>query len=216
MNNEKEEPWILHVRARSSAKSFEPGQTIFFQGEQTEYIGLVVSGQVEALTYSESGQEIWVAGFVHGEFFAQHALLDNSTSELEFIAKTKAQILLIHPKVILTELNRDESFHARFTRDFAARLNQVTTGFVNAYTKTTKGRICAELLRLSEQIGIDPGKCIIRPNPVYTKLARRLNSTRETVSRTVSDLQKMGVISRRPGALVVEDVDGLRSAFASE
>lgn len=211
-----EEYWFLNFQARSSLKIFEPGQTILFQGARAEYIGLVLSGEVEAVNYSENGQEIWMGDFASGEFFAQLALLENSISSLEFSAKTKAEVMLIRPQIILKELSQDESFLAHFTKDFATRLARATTGFLDTHTKTTKGRICAELLRLSVEIGIDPGKYIIRPNPVYTKLARRLNSTRETVSRTVSDLQTMGVISRSPGALVVEDIDKLKSAFAVE
>jgi len=61
-------------------------------------------------------------------------------------------------------------------------------------------------------IGIDPDRHIIRPSPVFVELARRLNSTRETVSRTVSELQNQGILAREPGALIIENPERLRKA----
>ena len=51
---------------------------------------------------------------------------------------------------------------------------------------------------------------IIRPNPIFIELAERVNSTRETVSRTVSELQKKGILAREPGAIIINDPDRLR------
>ena len=62
-------------------------------------------------------------------------------------------------------------------------------------------------------IGIDPDRQVIRPNPIFIDMARKLNSSRETVSRTISELQKRGIIARQPGALVIEDPIRLQDAI---
>jgi len=85
--------------------------------------------------------------------------------------------------------------------------------YVEALTMSAKGRVCAELMRLSDPIGISPTKRIVRPNPVFVDLALRINSTRETVSRTVSALQKDGVVSREAGAMLIERPAALKAAM---
>jgi len=61
------------------------------------------------------------------------------------------------------------------------------------------GRIAAELLRQSRA----SSDGVIRPLPVWSELAVIVQSTRETVSRTVSSLEKRGLVSRTEGGLAV-------------
>ena len=99
------------------------------------------------------------------------------------------------------------------TRDISIRLNSALIDLVNVHSLSVKGRICVELLQMGRPMGIDPDRYIIRPSPVFVELARRLNSTRETVSRTVSELQSKGILTREPGALIIENQDRLRDAI---
>jgi DNA-binding GntR family transcriptional regulator len=59
--------------------------------------------------------------------------------------------------------------------------------------------VYAELLRLAR---LGDGKAI-RPAPVLSALAIRVQSTRETVSRAVNDLERRGIIRRQDDALVI-------------
>jgi len=112
-------------------------------------------------------------------------------------------------KEILSE-NR-ELTHA-INKDLARRLDLMMRRLVEALTLSARGRVCAELIRLSSPIGIEPTQQIIRPNPVFVELALRVSSTRETVSRTISALQKKGIILREPGALVIPNPERLKAA----
>ena len=76
----------------------------------------------------------------------------------------------------------------------AMRQRMVETNLLSA-----TGRVCAELLRLSRQA--EDG--VIRPVPVMAELAQRVQSTRETVSRTVSRLEQRGIVQRRGDGLAV-------------
>ena len=62
-----------------------------------------------------------------------------------------------------------------------------------------QGRVHAELLRLAR---LADGR-VIRPAPVLAKLAVRVQSTRETVSRTINALERRGIIRRERDALVI-------------
>ena len=82
---------------------------------------------------------------------------------------------------------------------------------VEAITLSAPGRVCAELVRMSKPVGIDPDKRVIRPSPVFLEVALRVSSTRETVSRTVNALLKDGVLSRETGAMLIHAPDALKS-----
>jgi CRP-like cAMP-binding protein len=62
---------------------------------------------------------------------------------------------------------------------------------------TAPGRVAAELLRLGGADGT------IRPAPVVAELAVRVGTTRETASRTLSALERRGLVLREDDGLTI-------------
>ncbi len=205
--------WWRLFEQNAVQKTYAPNQTLDFQGQASEYFGLVVSGSVEAIVLSENGDQIWIGEFKSGDFIGHMAFLGALPSQFELVTATQTTLYRLPAAKMRELMDADNTLQHAVINDFAKRLGRMTHSLVQAYALSAKGRICAELIRLSCEIGIDPNKHIIRPNPVYVDLARRVNSTRETVSRTVSDLQKLGILSRQPGALIVEQPQKLADAF---
>lgn len=213
MGNRFGQHWGNLFAQHAVQKNYTAGQTLDFQGQKSEYFSLVISGRIEAIVFSENGDEIWIDEYKAGDFIGHLSFLENTPSQFELVAASQASVYRL-PRGKIRELMDDNiDLRDNILADLVQRLDVLTRGLTEAYALSAKGRICAELLRLSREIGIDPNKRIIRPNPVYVDFARRVNSTRETVSRTVSDLQKMGILSRQPGALIVEHPDKLATAF---
>lgn len=205
--------WQNALKAVAAETRFPKGTAIHFQGERPTSIGWVAEGEAEAVYFSENGDEIWIGCYVEGDFVGHLALLNDTPNQYELIAKSELTLWVITPEALTRLLSQNADLRTALTEDFAKRLSSMSHSLIDAYALSAKGRICSELIRLSHEIGIDPGKFIIRPNPVCVELARRVNSTRETVSRTISELQKRGILTRQPGALIVENQDKLRRAF---
>lgn len=165
------------------------------------------------MSYSEDGKETWVGEFLPGDFVGHNAFLDGAPQEFDLTAKTQTAVYSLPVAKVAALMSDSDALAAAIIEDFSRRLSLSDSSLIAAYTLSTKERICAELLRIAAPIGIDPGRHIIRPSPIFVDMARRVNSTRETVSRTVSELQKMGILSREPGAMVVHDTRHLKAAF---
>ena len=71
-------------------------------------------------------------------------------------------------------------------------MRKATGRMVERTTLSAAGRVHAELLRLARA---GDGRTI-RPAPVLAALAVRVQSTRETVSRTINALERRGLIRR--------------------
>jgi len=65
---------------------------------------------------------------------------------------------------------------------------------------SANGRVYAELLRLADT-GAD-GKSI-RPAPIVTELAERVQTSRETASRAIAALERRGIITRTSTVLTI-------------
>lgn len=213
MNNTHTSSWHDAISDRSSTRDYEAGHVLALQGEQAGKIGYVLSGRAKAVAFSEKGEATWVGYFQMGDFFGHTALLSDSPPPFEIIAETDVKVLFVSTATMQTLLDEREGLGLEIAKDLATRLDHMTNRLIEAYTLSAKGRICAELSRLSRVIGIAPDTRIIRPNPVFVELAERVNSTRETVSRTVSDLQKKGILAREPGAIIIKNPDRLREGI---
>jgi len=106
---------------------------------------------------------------------------------------------------------KSEDLTSKVLSLLADRMSDLNERIIEAKTLSAKGRICSELKRRSKPIGIDPGKFIVRPTPIFTEFAFRVGSTRETVSRTISDLSKQGILIRKTGALLIPELSRLEA-----
>ena len=208
----EDQPWYGALEEVSNQKIYSADDSVTFQGELSEHVGFILSGKAKAVSYSENGDETWLGRFSEGEFFGHTSFLTQSPVNFEITAETNLTVLLISINNIRKLFETHSDIGRVFAKDLAARLDVMMRRLVEALTLSAKGRVCAELIRMSNPIGIDPSRHIVRPNPVFVDLALRINSTRETVSRTVSELQKKGIVSREPGALVIQNPERLRAS----
>ena len=193
--------------------TYQAGEVVYYQGEITSSVGFIISGAVRATSFSEHGNETWLGRFTEGDLIGHSSILSGEALRYEAAAEIELSLIFISPETLKELLNGNSEFGERIAKDLAVKVDAMTMRLIEAYTLSAKGRICAELLRISTPIGMDPDKTLIRPNPVFVELAVRVNSTRETVSRTVSRLQKNGVISREPGAILIHKPAFLKSAI---
>lgn len=189
------------------------GERLLFQGEPAAHIGFILSGRAKAVSFSDDGTETWLGRFEAGEFFGHIAFLTQSDVRFEVSAESDMRLRLIPIANIKSLLETAPELGEVFARDLAGRLDTMMSRLVEALTLSAKGRVCAELVRLSSPMGIMPNMSVIRPNPVFVDMALRINSTRETVSRAISELQKQGIIKREAGAIIIEKPDALKSAI---
>lgn len=213
MNDANFEAILEKIRPHGRIVSYRANDIIVYQGQLAEKIAFILDGTAKAVACSESGEETWLARFSPGDFFGHMSCLTQHPIDYEVTAESNIQLLQISDKALTSLLGRDIELNQILLRDTAAHLQTMINRLVEALTLTARGRICAELLRLSVPIGITPEHYIIRPNPVLVDMARRVNSTRETVSRTVSQLQKKGVLRRQPGAIVIENPEALKASI---
>ena len=72
-----------------------------------------------------------------------------------------------------------------------------------------KNRIYAELLRRSRPDTEDKRRAIVSPPPVHSDIAARVSTRREMVARELKALERAGLITKRRGAFVLNNVPQL-------
>ena len=76
-------------------------------------------------------------------------------------------------------------------------------------TLGARNRIPAELLRLSRAAPRDGDLLRVSPAPTHAELASRTNTPRESVTRALNHLKKIGLLEADRHHLVIHDIDTL-------
>lgn len=210
-SQEMEAPiWLAHgsdihdlIKPVAIRKDVPIGKVLMTQGEPVAHIHFVLKGRAQAFIYTEDGQKFWVTDFGPGDVFGHPEILSDAPIEFEVRADTDMKLAVLPAKIFLDMMNKAKGFGKNISLHLAASLSLANTRLFELATLPAAARIHAELLRMAEPIGKAPETMIIRPHPIYSNFALRVHSTRETVSRTVSKLQKMGIIMRETGALII-------------
>lgn len=205
--------WFEQLCAQSTETIYNRGESFSLQDEPLKAIGFIISGKANAVSFSVNGVETWVGEYSDSQFIGAVSLLSSDIPAFEVRAQSRLVVRVISQEKMLKLMQANVALYHFVATDLALRLNTSMNSIIDLNSLSVKGRICSELMRLSLPIGINPDKHIIRPSPVFVDLARRLNSSRETVSRTVSELQGKGIIAREPGAMIIEYPDRLQDAI---
>ena len=164
--------------------TYTKGQIIFNEGDLCKYIGLVVEGEIIIASYTYSGKEILFnkcdkgKAFGHTLIFSSSpyykgSVISNSNSTIAFIKKEKLINLLIKKNCL-------EIFLQMISDDVLKAKEQSR---LLAFDKT-KDRLLY-LLYKHKQIHIKS----------ITQLAKEINVSRETLSKTIKELVSNEIIT---------------------
>jgi CRP/FNR family cyclic AMP-dependent transcriptional regulator len=177
----------------------EPEGTIIWAGEAAPFVFLLVEGRAQAVVYSAQGQLVLLDTYAAGDIFGEVDVVGTRASWDQVIAVTPVESARLRQQDFVMLLETHPSLAMAVLRQVTARLSRTSRRMIERTTLSATGRIYAELLR---QAGEGDGRTI-RPVPTMTELALIVQSTRETVSRTINDLERRGYITRDRDALMI-------------
>lgn len=171
----------------------------------------VVSGMVRVVNYSPSGREVAFDDIPAGNFFGELAALDGGPRSAFVQAQSPGATAAAMPhEVFIDLLMRQPRLGLEIMKRLARVIRFSTERIMDLSTVGANNRVHAELLRLSEAVGIQGNNAVISPIPHHADIASRVSTTRETVARVFSELTKAGMLERNKSALVVRDMKRLR------
>ncbi|MBM3523426.1 MAG: Crp/Fnr family transcriptional regulator [Alphaproteobacteria bacterium] len=190
-------------------KVWEAGEQIIDRETESNDVYFVARGTARVVNYGVTGREVSFDDIPAGGSFGELAAIDGGKRSANVVAvdqtttailpaKTFHEVLIEHPPVTMAVLKR------------LARIVRASTGrIMDLSTLGAQNRIYAELLRLARQTAIEGNTGILAPIPVHSDIAARVSTTRETVARVLSDLQRRSLVRREKSSLVITDINRL-------
>ena len=169
----------------------------------------VARGKVRVVNYSYSGREISYADLPAGGFFGEIAAIDGAPRSANVVALTDTLVAILAPELFIRLLADDPKFALTIMKGLTRIIRSSTDRIVELSTLGAANRIHVELLRLGRPHVRADNTAVIRPAPLHVDIASRAGTTRESVTRALSELARQGIIRRQSDALVVLDVERL-------
>ncbi len=200
------------IGAMAVEKTFEAGQTLFYEGEPCEGLYVIGSGVVKISKTSPSGREIMLAQDAAPSSVAEVPLFDDGVypatvttlkDTIAFLVRKEdfRRFCAQHPQVPIKVL----AVVGRRLRQLVSLIESVTFGSV-------RQRLARTLLQAAQESG-GPAKEV---QLTHEELALRLGTVREVVSRNLARFQAEGMIRIVKRQIVIADPAALRSEADTE
>ncbi|HVZ88379.1 MAG TPA: Crp/Fnr family transcriptional regulator [Polyangia bacterium] len=188
----------------ASLRSVGRGTNVAPQGGRLDAAIVVVRGRVRAVCRAVNGREISMEIFRPGDLIADGALAPEAPLAHDWEAIEASTLLFINRDAFLECVRATPELALALGADLVARLErskQLATGLALAGVQE---RVVSRLVALGRQDGTaGPDGLLIRNRPTQQELANQIGACRETVSRTVSELVRQGLLTPRGRSLLV-------------
>lgn len=188
------------VAQRAAARVYAARSVVLRQGDACSDTWLVLAGRAQALVYGVDGQLALVQEYEDGDLFGAITALGSEPQAADVVAVETLRAALFLSADFLELIEAHSAVGLAVSRLLLRQLRSATGRMVERMTLTAAGRTRAELLRMAADEG---GRRVIRPAPVWSHVAVRIQTTRETVSREISKMERRGQIRREDGAIIL-------------
>jgi CRP/FNR family cyclic AMP-dependent transcriptional regulator len=190
----------------ATARSLARGAIVAAQGGPFDAAMLVVRGRIRAVCRAANGREISIETFRAGDLIADGALAPATPLSHDWEAAEASTVLLIPREAFVSCLRANPDLALSLGADLVSRLErskQLANGLALAGVQE---RVVSRLLAIGRQDGTPgPEGLLIRNRPTQQELANQIGACRETVSRTVSELVRKGLLTPRGRSLLVSN-----------
>jgi len=178
-----------------------PKKNIVFQEfDLGDSMYVILSGEVKVSTYSADGREVVLALLGVGSFFGELSLLDAEPRSATVTTMIDSKLAHIRRRDLVPLLLDQPAITLKILSETASRLRRTSRVLERISSMDVPHRLYAYLVdhcqRFSQQENDGFYSTLL---PTHQLLADQLSTSRETISRAISQLKKDGVLVQGDG-----------------
>ncbi len=192
-------------------REFEPGQTVFREGDASDTCYIVREGRARAIRTHGDGRTITLATFGPGDIFGELAMFEDE--------RRSATVQAVEPTLVVGVLGPDmrrlmgehPEIATRLVIALGRRLREMNERLSRQSFQTVQSRVAVVLSELAAaEVAAGKGPSDVLVTTTQADLAQLAGSSRESASRFLAVLERAGVISQGRGRLVVHNPEALQ------
>jgi CRP/FNR family transcriptional regulator len=206
-------PAVLRSLDEVSHHSVMPGGALLFvEGQTPRGVFILCSGKVKLSTTSKEGKVLILKQAEAGEVLGLSAAISSTNYEMTAETASPCQLNFIGRQDLMALLENESEvgMHAALwlSREFQGAYRDIHDLVL---ARSSSGKL-ARLLLSCAPPGIQASEELhLRSSMTHEEMAQRIGSSRETVTRLLSDLKKKRLIRLEGATLVIRDRTGLEA-----
>ncbi len=193
-----------NVGVRVVERRFKAKDTIFAPGDPDDQLYFVLEGTVRLYKIYGDYKEATVALLREEDVFGKLSLVEGRRQDTFAEAVTDARVAGVQKAALAEAIKRRPEFAMRLFSSFSERLRQSDKIIESLMPREVSTRLATLLLNLSERFGEGNGAgTVLDVRLTHQDLANMVASTREAVSKVMSEFQREGSIYVQNRRIVV-------------
>lgn len=190
------------LAGQSVRRTFAPGEMIIIEGEPTSGLWMIESGRVRIFKVSPGGTELVLHLLGEGETFSDISALDGGENAASAAALSPVIAWLLPVETLREAMAKDNALALNVIRGLTARIRRLVGKIEDLSLYSVTVRLARFLL---DQVA-DPS--LSGPGVTRTAIAAYLNTTPQTISNVLRELEQAGAIrfDRHRIMIVREDI----------
>ena len=192
---------------------YEKHHEILRYGETRQDVYFIISGHVSATMYTPAGRQITFQVLGPGSMFGELAAIDETARVASVVAIDDVFLARMSGPQFMEVLTRNPSLARATLARLAGLIRFLCNRVYELHALPVRQRVQCEILRLvvTEGRPDTPNTAVVTSPPTHEDIASRVGTQRETVSRELAHLSRLGIIEKRSKELRVVDLDALRT-----
>jgi CRP/FNR family transcriptional regulator len=194
------------VGLRAVERRFGPRDMIFTPGDPDDQLYFLLSGTVRLYKYYGDYKEATTALLKDGGVFGKLSLVEGRWQDVFAEAVTEARVAGIQKAALERVIKDNPEFALRLFSSLSERLRQSDEVIESLLHREVSTRLATLLINLGDRFGEEDGKgLLVDVRLTHQDLANMIASTREAVSKVMSELQRGGVIATANRRITILD-----------
>jgi len=206
------EPVTKALDQVSHRSTLPAGAILFVEGQLPRGLFVLCAGKVKLSTTSRDGKVLILKTAEGGEALGLSAAISCDTYEMTAETATPCQVNFIERKALLNLLqsHSEVGLHAAqsLSRDFQSAYRDIHDLVL---ARSSAGKLARLLLSCSPHQMEQADEVRLRSAMTHEEMAQRIGSSRETVTRLLSDLKRKQLIRLDGSTLVIRDRSALEA-----
>jgi CRP/FNR family cyclic AMP-dependent transcriptional regulator len=183
---------------------YRKAHLIFRQGEPSQHVYYIQSGQVKLSVVSKAGRQAVVAMLGPGEFFGEGCLAGQSLRIGSATSVTASTVMRVDKEPMVALLHQEHPLSDRFIAHMLARNIRIEQDLIDHLFNSSEKRLARVLLLLARYGKHDEPVRMIPPISQST-LAEMVGTTRSRVNFFMKKFQRLGFIDYTTGRVRVDN-----------
>lgn len=186
------EAQTVQLAGAVSKQSVKRGELIVEQGKKSRNLFVILSGRARVVMVDRRSKEVILAILGPGDYIGEISLIDGKSHSANVQAEVQTDLLVLGHAAFKQCLAENPAIANSVIKGMASRLRKANEKISSLALMDVYGRVAKVLVGFSEPV--DDKTLLIKEKVSRQDVAKMIGSSREMVSRVMSDFEQRGFI----------------------